>query len=223
MVGDQDSVLEMSGGLAVGSDGGPLVRKDADFFGSQINHGLDGEGHARFEFWADAAFSKIGNLGIFVETATDAMSNIHGLHSIRRDPPPGRRSGGNNGDDSDDSDDGHANDRYVGGVDSRGGGSGLAVVPPPPSSSDAIFGLAEAGGEGVESSSSSASAARRTITMYRSGFTVDAGPHRRLDDPANAEFLTSLARGRIPRELSREEGGEAATARTWKGVRSPRG
>ena len=75
MVGDQNGVLEMRGGLAVGGDGGPLVRKDADFFGSQIDHGLDGEGHARFEFWADAAFSKIGNLGIFMETAADAVSN----------------------------------------------------------------------------------------------------------------------------------------------------
>ena len=61
--------------LAVGGDGGPLVRKDADFFGSQIDHGLDGEGHAGFEFWADAAFSKIRNLGIFVKAATDAVSN----------------------------------------------------------------------------------------------------------------------------------------------------
>lgn len=75
MVGDQNGVLEMRGGLAVGGDGGPPVRKDADFFGSQIDHGLDGEGHARFEFWADAAFSKIGNLGIFMETASDAVSN----------------------------------------------------------------------------------------------------------------------------------------------------
>lgn len=75
MVCDQNGVLEMRGGLAVGGNGGPLVRKDADFFGSQIDHGLDGEGHAGFEFWADAAFSKIGNLGIFVKAATDAMSN----------------------------------------------------------------------------------------------------------------------------------------------------
>jgi len=30
---------------------------------------------------------------------------------------------------------------------------------------------------------------------------VDDGPYRRLDDPANAEFLRSLAGGRTPREL----------------------
>jgi UBX domain-containing protein 1 len=30
---------------------------------------------------------------------------------------------------------------------------------------------------------------------------VDDGPYRRLDDPANAEFLRALATGRTPREL----------------------
>ena len=42
---------------------------------------------------------------------------------------------------------------------------------------------------------------RRTITMYANGFIVDDGPYRRLDDPANADFLTSLARGQTPSEL----------------------
>ena len=46
------------------------------------------------------------------------------------------------------------------------------------------------------------------ITMYRSGFTVDNGPYRRLDDPSNAEFLGSLARGLIPRELREDAAGE---------------
>ena len=55
---------------------------------------------------------------------------------------------------------------------------------------------AEGGGEEV----------RRTITMYRNGFVVDDGPYRRLDDPANAEFLRSLAQGVTPRELLQEEG-----------------
>ena len=42
---------------------------------------------------------------------------------------------------------------------------------------------------------------RRMITMYRSGFTIDDGPFRRLDDPSNADFLRDLARGMTPREL----------------------
>jgi UBX domain-containing protein 1 len=39
------------------------------------------------------------------------------------------------------------------------------------------------------------------LTKYRDGFTVDDGPFRRLDDPANGEFLRSLARGQTPREF----------------------
>lgn len=33
---------------------------------------------------------------------------------------------------------------------------------------------------------------------------VDDGPYRRLDDPANGEFLRDLSRGRTPRELAAE-------------------
>eukprot|EP00581_Thalassiosira_minuscula_P007057 CAMPEP_0183701898 /NCGR_PEP_ID=MMETSP0737-20130205/134_1 /TAXON_ID=385413 /ORGANISM="Thalassiosira miniscula, Strain CCMP1093" /LENGTH=291 /DNA_ID=CAMNT_0025928395 /DNA_START=45 /DNA_END=920 /DNA_ORIENTATION=+ len=139
------------------------------------------------------------------------MPNIHGLHSLNND------AGGGSDDDKNDDDN---NDRYVGGVDSRGGGSGLAVMPNRDQSaaasnaSDSIFNLAEAGtGAGAAGSGGGGGGGgevRRTITMYRSGFTVDNGPHRRLDDPDNAEFLTSLARGMIPRELSQEarESGE---------------
>jgi len=47
---------------------------------------------------------------------------------------------------------------------------------------------------------------RRTITMYANGFIVDDGPYRRLDDPANADFLTSLARGQTPSELRTGDG-----------------
>ena len=43
---------------------------------------------------------------------------------------------------------------------------------------------------------------QHTITLYRDGFVVDDGPYRRLDDPANSVFLTALASGMIPPELS---------------------
>lgn len=36
---------------------------------------------------------------------------------------------------------------------------------------------------------------------------MDDGPYRRLDDPANADFLRAIAMGRTPRELIPEEGG----------------
>ena len=136
------------------------------------------------------------------------MPNIHGLHD-------------NTAADSD-SDDSKKNDnRYVGGVDSRGGGSGLAVVPnnnDGKNNNDAassIFNRASAesssGGAGG-SAGGGGGEVRRTITMYRSGFTVDNGPYRRLDDPNNAEFLTSMARGMVPRELSEEAGGDGDVA-----------
>ncbi|KAG6542848.1 hypothetical protein Mapa_015752 [Marchantia paleacea] len=40
-----------------------------------------------------------------------------------------------------------------------------------------------------------------TITFWRNGFTVDDGPLRRLDDPANAPFLASINKTECPREL----------------------
>lgn len=36
---------------------------------------------------------------------------------------------------------------------------------------------------------------------------MDDGPYRRLDDPANGDFLRAIAMGRTPRELIPEEGG----------------
>lgn len=115
------------------------------------------------------------------------MSNIRGLYDDKKDEP----------DDEKDS-----NNRYVGGIGSQGGGSGLAVEPntddgAPGNASESIFNLAEAAGP----DDSQEASVRRTITMYRDGFTVDDGPYRRLDDPANAKFLQSLARGQTPEEL----------------------
>ena len=86
--------------------------------------------------------------------------------------------------------------------------SGLAVEPNYDESDgggaprDSVFSLAEQAG------SEDSAQIRRTITMYRDGFVVDDGPYRRLDDPANADFLRSLARGQTPAELvSDGEGG----------------
>lgn len=52
----------------------------------------------------------------------------------------------------------------------------------------------------------------RTITLYRSGFTVDNGPLRRLDDPANGEFLRDLAKGIVPKELQQDAAAAAAAS-----------
>lgn len=135
------------------------------------------------------------------------------------------RSTTRRGDDDDSDDDEDSNRRYVGGIDAPGG---LAVLPNPnelrPSTgsssggggtgaADLIFGMAESSSLPSSSNSGwngSGETSRRTITMYRSGCTVDDGPYRRLDDVNNTEFLTSLARGRIPRELQpqAQQGGD---------------
>lgn len=75
-----------------------------------------------------------------------------------------------------------------------------------PPTRDSVFSLAEQAG------SEDSAQIRRTITMYRDGFVVDDGPYRRLDDPANADFLRSLARGQTPAEIVAEgEGGGNVT------------
>lgn len=110
---------------------------------------------------------------------------------------------------------------YAGGARGAGhGGSGLNVMGPPPDDDAAgggggggdphvqeIFRRAEAGEPPPEGGASPA----RTITMYNGGFTVDNGPFRRLDDPANKEFLRDLAEGLVPKELE-------ATATPGKGA-----
>mmetsp|Transcript_19930 Transcript_19930/g.37799 ORF Transcript_19930/g.37799 Transcript_19930/m.37799 type:complete len:249 (-) Transcript_19930:85-831(-) len=121
------------------------------------------------------------------------MSNVHGLHDEK----------------SDDEED-HENDRYVGGIGERGGGSGLAVMPnnddvDEGAARDRVFGMAQ------NASADESGQVRRTITMYRDGFVVDDGPYRRLDDPANGDFLRAIAMGRTPRELIPEEGGGDVT------------
>lgn len=130
-------------------------------------------------------------------------NNIHGLHDDK----------GSNDDSEDETE-----KRFVGGVDARGGGSGLAVLPSnddkKSSASDSIFNRANAdtAASGGSGGGGGGGEVRRTITMYRSGFTVDDGPYRQLNDPNNSEFLTALARGMIPRELSEEAGGDGEVA-----------
>lgn len=121
------------------------------------------------------------------------MANIHGLYS-------NDNRNNSNSNDSDDSED-DSNERYVGGVDARGGGSGLAVTP---NISNDIRQNATVLGDGE-------GPPRHTITMYRDGFIVDDGPYRRLDDPSNSVFLTALARGMIPPELSASGNGGNVT------------
>ncbi|CAM9311870.1 unnamed protein product [Chrysoparadoxa australica] len=107
------------------------------------------------------------------------------------------------------------NEYYAGGA-GRDGGSGLSVIGPgnddkdssPKDTADDIFNRATSG-EAAEGTSR----LQVTITMYREGFTVDDGPYRRLDDPANKPFLQDLGKGIVPRELHHKmkDGGGACT------------
>jgi UBX domain-containing protein 1 len=63
-----------------------------------------------------------------------------------------------------------------------GGPSAPEAAPPPP---------AAAGPAAVS----------HTITFWHNGFTVDGGPLRKLDDPANAPFMNAIAQGLCPEEL----------------------
>jgi len=45
-----------------------------------------------------------------------------------------------------------------------------------------------------------------TITFWQNGFTVDDGPLRDMQDPANAAFLADVNRGRMPAELIGPDG-----------------
>lgn len=42
---------------------------------------------------------------------------------------------------------------------------------------------------------------KRKITFWKNGFQVDDGEFRSNDDPANSDFLASVSRGQVPREL----------------------
>ncbi|KAJ6390228.1 hypothetical protein OIU77_024448 [Salix suchowensis] len=53
----------------------------------------------------------------------------------------------------------------------------------------------------VSSAPQPPAAVNHAVTLWRNGFTVDNGPLRRFDDPANASFLESIKRSECPKEL----------------------
>ena len=73
--------------------------------------------------------------------------------------------------------------------------SGLAVEPNPGFGGGGSGNVSDNILAQASQQSSSDGQVTRRITMYRSGFVVDDGPYRRLDDPNNSEFLRDLARG----------------------------
>ncbi|KAI4325077.1 hypothetical protein MLD38_030504 [Melastoma candidum] len=57
-------------------------------------------------------------------------------------------------------------------------------------------------GEAVESAPQPPEPVTHIITFWQNGFTVNDGPLRRLDDPANARFLESIKNSESPEELA---------------------
>lgn len=56
-------------------------------------------------------------------------------------------------------------------------------------------------GETVPSAPQPPEVVHHTVTLWRNGFTVDDGPLRSFDDPANASFLESIKKSECPLEL----------------------
>ncbi|CAN1220116.1 Plant UBX domain-containing protein 5, partial [Linum perenne] len=142
-----------------------------------------------------------------------------------------RNTAGSDSDDDDDDDDEEMQEYYTGGEK-----SGMLVQDPSKNyDADAIFDHAKnslavqkpediarataaaasksftgtgrlLSGETVQTTPQPPAFVNHTITLWRNGFTVDDGPLRRLNDPANAEFLEvitlqSVKRSECPREL----------------------
>merc|ERR1711892_56441 len=62
------------------------------------------------------------------------------------------------------------------------------------------------GGDGVSSAQVAGQSARPQpkdikLVMWKEGFSVDGGPLRRYDDPANKQFLDEITQGKLPMEL----------------------
>eukprot|EP01128_Nolandella_sp_AFSM9_P001845 TRINITY_DN12250_c0_g1_i1.p2 TRINITY_DN12250_c0_g1~~TRINITY_DN12250_c0_g1_i1.p2 ORF type:complete len:311 (-),score=92.95 TRINITY_DN12250_c0_g1_i1:148-1080(-) len=49
---------------------------------------------------------------------------------------------------------------------------------------------------------------RKILTFYKNCFTIDDGPPRRYNDPANRSFLDDINKGQVPRELQQSVNGE---------------
>ena len=67
---------------------------------------------------------------------------------------------------------------------------------------DQIFDQANKGGAPAPDDPSEGDIQKHKITFWKNGFQIDDGEFRNNTDPENADFLDSISKGRIPRELS---------------------
>jgi UBX domain-containing protein 1 len=66
---------------------------------------------------------------------------------------------------------------------------------------DAAAETAEVGDADVDVAADSNAIQSTVVTFWQNGFTIDDGPLRGFDDPANVAFMESIARGEAPAEL----------------------
>ena len=107
------------------------------------------------------------------------------------------------------------------------GGGGRSRMPFSGSSRTLGDSTSDPGADNAAATQSAADIVNRpvthTITFYRNGFTVnDSNELRRMEDPANAGFLQSIAKGECPRELETlhigDEGGANAALQRMRPV-----
>lgn len=137
------------------------------------------------------------------------MANVKGIKDVK----------------DEDEDDKKRQAYYAGGQGQNGGGSGQEVLDPRefmkrardemgaqtvgewregqgPAPSSSFTGQGQSlNGASVEGAAAPKPPVEHTITFYQNGFTVDDGPLRAADDPANAAFLAAVNRGQMPAEL----------------------
>jgi len=130
----------------------------------------------------------------------------------------------------DENDDDKRQAYYAGGQGQNGGGSGQEVLDPRefmkrareemgaqtvdqwregqgPAPSSSFTGSGQTlNGATAEGAPAPKPPEEHTITFYQNGFTVDDGPLRSADDPANAAFLAAINRGQMPAELMGPDG-----------------
>ena len=79
-IGDQYGVLPLRGKAAVFGDHSPVILKQSGLFVAGIDHGLDGEGHARFYCQPGARGAVVQNLRVFMEHPADAVTAVFAHH-----------------------------------------------------------------------------------------------------------------------------------------------
>ena len=75
MLGDANGMFALGRKGAIAGDRCPTIAQHFHVRATQIDHRLDGENHARFQFGASAGIAKVQNVGLVMEKATKAVAN----------------------------------------------------------------------------------------------------------------------------------------------------